>query len=820
MDGRTRTGLIPTPKQSRIIFKKQIFGSKELPKKFEASPMALSLRPLGGLYNPYAKTCSVLCNHPASPEIKQMINKCKQTLAIEGKNVQHLYDAVSKKALIDTVENIPEDLFRRYTDTDSRPLTPTPTVTSVHTRTSAGSFLNNRRCITPEFSKTEIIKRKKLILDLRKSHSQETLYWKPTSDFSYSTLSVNTEEMQKARSAGALEEHKSKKPKMEETKRPKSCLAGTTESLSQDTKKIEHICINEQDFEDDSDIRRGKKRKRMKPITATVTPTATFHLSEDPETQVSALGPDSLNPSTRPSLIPNCANLLPNKNKLDSDQIPLKGSFLTEEAFRALKTDLDVDKIENTFEIFLNRALREAFKYLSNKPHTDKCISEEFKKLNVTNKKTPRKFSKSATRFEVPMNLATLEEISVFDYLSNYVWVTRQRKQIYKKIFLKYFKTKDHESDHETMQNDQTFPHSNYTERTIGLNHLPAALEDVLEFYGNEMNIKKILNLLDYENIKKKIKNINFRSWCGVVAFAERLAIDDPHGTDSCDEMATLEDKLLGEKLEYYCSSSEGEDEPICRAEEGNRKQQGARNKQQGPDGYLNADVCPPPPPSAGGYRYQGSTNTGPKGVVEDWQRFKKLQAEKREENERQRIELAKKLTMSTATAQEEEERKRQEEIDNELAELMSEDFLQQYQKQRMAEMLRQCGHNVQFGKVLHLTSHKEFLDCVENESKHTTIIIHIYERGLSACSTLNKCLEALASQYAMVKFAKICSSVAGMSREFRNKGLPALLVYKAQAVIGNFVRITDDLSDDFFESDVESFLIENGILIDKNLYN
>ncbi|KAI9588054.1 hypothetical protein GQX74_003900 [Glossina fuscipes] len=517
MDGRTRTGLIPTPKQSRIIFKKKIFGSKELPKKFEASPMALSLRPLGGLYNPYAKTCSVLCNHPASPEIKQIINKCKQTLAVEGKNVQHLYDAVSKKALIDTVENIPEDLFRRYTDTDSRPLTPTPTVTSVHTRTSAGSFLNNRRCITPEFSKTEIIKRKKLILDLRKSHSQETLYWKPTSDFSYSTLSVNTEEMQKARSAGALEEHKSKKPKMEETKRPKSCLAGTTESLSQDTKKIEHICINEQDFEDDSDIRRGKKRKRMKPIT--VTPTATFHLSEDPETQVSALGPDSLNPSTRPSLIPNCANLLPNKNKLDSDQIPLKGSFLTEEAFRALKTDLDVDKIENTFEIFLNRALREAFKYLSNKPHTDKCISEEFKKLNVTNKKTPRKFSKSATRFEVPMNLATLE---------------------------------DHESDHETMQNDQTFPHSNYTERTIGLNHLPAALEDVLEFYGNEMNIKKILNLLDYENIKKKIKNINFRSWCGVVAFAERLAIDDPHGTDSCDELEKQDFDSLDLRLHNY----------------------------------------------------------------------------------------------------------------------------------------------------------------------------------------------------------------------------------------------------------------------------
>ncbi|XP_075162107.1 phosducin-like protein 1 [Haematobia irritans] len=273
--------------------------------------------------------------------------------------------------------------------------------------------------------------------------------------------------------------------------------------------------------------------------------------------------------------------------------------------------------------------------------------------------------------------------------------------------------------------------------------------------------------------------------------------------------MATLEDKLLGEKLEYYCSSSEGEDEPD---EDGNRGP-----SKQGPQAFIDPDVCPPPPSAAG---YRSASNTGPKGVVEDWQRFKQLQAERREESERQRIELAKKLTMTTATAQEEEERKKQEELDAEFAELMSEDFLQQFQKQRMTEMLRQCGHSQHFGKVLLLTSHIEFLNCVEKENKHTTIIIHIFDKSLSACGTLNKCLDTLAMEYPTVKFAKICSSVAGMSRDFRKKGLPALLVYKAQAVIGNFVRVTDDLSDDFFASDVESFLIENGILVDKNLYN
>lgn len=84
--------------------------------------------------------------------------------------------------------------------------------------------------------------------------------------------------------------------------------------------------------------------------------TTTFHLSEDPETQVAALGPDSLNPSTRPSLIPNSLTLLP-KDKRESEREPilLKGSFLTDDAFQALKTDLDVDLIENTFGRYVSR---------------------------------------------------------------------------------------------------------------------------------------------------------------------------------------------------------------------------------------------------------------------------------------------------------------------------------------------------------------------------------------------------------------------------------------------------------------------------------
>lgn len=73
-----------------LFQRNKVPGDDLLPKRFEAMPIALSLRPLGGLYNPFSSACSVLCNHPAPAEIKEVISKCKQTLAVDGKRIQHL----------------------------------------------------------------------------------------------------------------------------------------------------------------------------------------------------------------------------------------------------------------------------------------------------------------------------------------------------------------------------------------------------------------------------------------------------------------------------------------------------------------------------------------------------------------------------------------------------------------------------------------------------------------------------------------------------------------------------------------------------------
>ena len=40
----------------------------------------LTIRPFAAIYNPYSKSCSVLCNHPATAELKTVVKHAKQSL--------------------------------------------------------------------------------------------------------------------------------------------------------------------------------------------------------------------------------------------------------------------------------------------------------------------------------------------------------------------------------------------------------------------------------------------------------------------------------------------------------------------------------------------------------------------------------------------------------------------------------------------------------------------------------------------------------------------------------------------------------------------
>lgn len=165
----SKTGLIASPK--KVVHRTKRFNDHlNLSKCATAKPVMFSLRPFSGLFNPYSKSCSILCNHPGPNEVKTVVKQAKDAWINEGKSHFHnnLDDCFAGgRGMNDINEHIPEEFFKRYTGSDSRPLTPTPTVASGRTRTSTGSHANARRCFTPDPVNSCAKERKQLILDLR-----------------------------------------------------------------------------------------------------------------------------------------------------------------------------------------------------------------------------------------------------------------------------------------------------------------------------------------------------------------------------------------------------------------------------------------------------------------------------------------------------------------------------------------------------------------------------------------------------------------------------------------------------------------------------
>ncbi|XP_064605623.1 phosducin-like protein [Liolophura sinensis] len=270
----------------------------------------------------------------------------------------------------------------------------------------------------------------------------------------------------------------------------------------------------------------------------------------------------------------------------------------------------------------------------------------------------------------------------------------------------------------------------------------------------------------------------------------------------------SLDDKLLGEKTHYYCSSSEDEAD--------DNDQSGDDEK---PADSRQAVFIPEPELK----EYGGtSTNTGPKGVLNDWREFKKLESEKREEAERERQALLKKLSLTCRSHLDDEKEKEKdqlflEQIEKDLEEFEDE-FMKEYRQRRIEEMRNALIAVPKFGKLYSL-SPGDFSDSIDKEKASVTIIVHLYE-DVPACESMNTCLMCLAEEYPTVKFCKMKASEAKLSLKFALSGVPALLVYKNKELIGNFIRLSDEFGTDIYASDVESFLDEHGFLPNKEFVN
>ncbi|XP_029474667.1 phosducin [Rhinatrema bivittatum] len=217
---------------------------------------------------------------------------------------------------------------------------------------------------------------------------------------------------------------------------------------------------------------------------------------------------------------------------------------------------------------------------------------------------------------------------------------------------------------------------------------------------------------------------------------------------------------------------------------------------------------------------FEGSAmHTGPKGVINDWRKFK-LESKDQEAGAPIKKEILKQ-TCSPYKCPSKDDKDTREKFYRKLSmqeyELLhvseDEQCLQKYRKQCMQDMHQKLSFGPRYGYLGELKSGEEFLEMIAKERKSTSIIVHIYEDSIKGCESLNNCLACLALEYPSVKFCKIKASETGAGDRFSTDVLPTLLIYKNGELISNFIKLTEEFNEEFFAGDVESFLNEYGLL-------
>ncbi|KAL1490727.1 hypothetical protein ABEB36_013375 [Hypothenemus hampei] len=533
MKQTSKTGLLASPtKTVQKPIKPQNIQLRALTK-----PAPYFLKPYSGLFNPYSRGCSLLCNHPMQKEAREVFQKAKENWSNDEKRNNLLAQEIDTiktnlkqlscehKHLKSHVESaVPEELFRRYTETDSRPLTPAPTMVSAATRASS-----SRRCVTPEGHPA--YRKPRLVLNLRRTHSQETLSYNTSIQEAplicidqVSTKNSNFEELAK---------HNDPIFESPVQKHTKTAPSSSFCKLSNDKTFVEE----ENKTEEEQYIkRRGKRRKKKLPEGSP----ETFHSSMDPETQVATIGSGSIIQSSHIEVqeVDHLRNKSDIKKSNKLKRFEEVDSYLDTEILKQLRRELNEDIVDNELNLKRRKALEEALKTLS-KEKNDELLNFQ-NELNVPKLNSdfwialPRTFSRSSARFELPMNSSALPTMSPIEYLKNHVSISSERKLLFSCIFNKF-----------KLETDDR-------ERRISGQTLQDSLDLLMGRKMTNEQSKKIRSLVGWNDEDF----FDFRTFCGIAALCERIMAPSysyqllDRKNDPCHEIEVADFEVLTRKLD------------------------------------------------------------------------------------------------------------------------------------------------------------------------------------------------------------------------------------------------------------------------------
>ncbi|KAJ1979438.1 hypothetical protein H4R35_001513 [Dimargaris xerosporica] len=222
-------------------------------------------------------------------------------------------------------------------------------------------------------------------------------------------------------------------------------------------------------------------------------------------------------------------------------------------------------------------------------------------------------------------------------------------------------------------------------------------------------------------------------------------------------------------------------------------------------------DVVATPTDPAAGLARENGPQTGPKGVIADYRHHTSTQQAQRAERQRQETQRmastyrreAPALSSTITTQTEPKSRlshshtfkspKPEDSEDEELDALLNDEFLTQYQQQRMDEWRHQ-----HMGSVDELTA-ADYASIIDQVAADVRVVVHVYEDSVPECRRLNALLPAVAQQTAPSRFVKIRARETGQA-SFTPDMLPILVAYQNGALVGTIIRATDELLSGHFE--------------------
>ncbi|KAL8292378.1 hypothetical protein RQP46_001844 [Phenoliferia psychrophenolica] len=122
---------------------------------------------------------------------------------------------------------------------------------------------------------------------------------------------------------------------------------------------------------------------------------------------------------------------------------------------------------------------------------------------------------------------------------------------------------------------------------------------------------------------------------------------------------------------------------------------------------------------------------------------------------------------------------------------------IERYRRNRIAEMsgsgARGPGRGRKVFGHLREIGMDQFLTAVEEEDPDVAVVLHLYEPGIEACFTLNTHLSSLARAYPHTKFIRALATEVDFAADNEDDALPTVIVYRGGELESTLVRLDRD---------------------------